>query len=134
MKNGRKPGHSLFDRIAAEGDPFKLAAYIPVGSRIYPHAHRRSWLANAPGGRRGIHIGGDANKARLEAAWAVVQAEIDRMEATPEGRRFRELQSLARPTPPRPRLARIAPQAAERPEPQGAFAFAGGERRRGRKR
>lgn len=90
-----------FNALAAKGDPYEIAALIPVGSKLrtYDVKGGTYWFARTPArpGHKSkrVYVGSDANKAVLEAAWAKVQADILRAEATPEGRRLRELQALA---------------------------------------
>jgi len=96
------PRQSRFGAAVAEGDPFRLVALVPLGSRLRTQVVNgaRYWFARTPArpgldaGER-IYVGSDANKATLEAAWATVQAAIREAEATPDGRRLRELQELA---------------------------------------
>ena len=119
---------STFEQLAEERDAAKLVAYIPIGSPLHQRNVSGSlyWYAftrERPGVKAGrCYIGTDANKAILEAAWATVQAEIERAAATPEGRRLRELQELAGGPP----LARTN---AERPQKIAVGAGRGGPRR-----
>lgn len=89
---------SKFEKLAAEGDPLKLAAFIPIGTtlRRKPISGGMYWYARLPDGYR--YIGSDENKALLEQAWDQVSAQIAAVEQTPEGRRLRELEAVTRPS------------------------------------
>jgi hypothetical protein len=99
----RRPGvtarqPSTLERLLAAGDPFAVAAFVPVGSTLFRKTQRGQlyWTANRGGSRlsRYVHIGSHENKAALLACWRVVQAEIDELEKHPVGARLVELRKL----------------------------------------
>jgi plasmid stabilization system protein ParE len=104
LKWPRAPGvtarqPSTLERLLIAGDPYAVAAYIPVGCHLFRKMQRGIyyWTAITKGtarAKRFLHIGSDENKAELEKCWRVIEAEIAELEKHPVGARLRELRSL----------------------------------------
>jgi hypothetical protein len=114
----------LFEEVAPSRDEaLAIVARVPPGSRFTQEmskcsggrpcckdgpSHGPYWFAHTPrkNGKRGkrVYVGPERKKHRIELAWEVYAAALAELEATPEGRRLRELEALAG----RPRLARTS--------------------------
>lgn len=94
---------------------FELVARFPLGSRFYQRmrkclgpcckaspSHGPYWVLEAPrpaGKPRHRYVGSDEKKREIEAAWALVSAELAVAEASPAVQELRQLEALAgRPT------------------------------------
>jgi len=125
--------HSLRD------EPLQVVALVPLGSKLRQMRVKGQlyWFARTPARpgvkSRRVYVGSDAAKAIVERAWAIVGAELAQLEATPEGRKLRELEALATSSP---RLARTIakPVVIELPQLELALVAGGRAGRRRPKR
>ena len=128
----------LFKEVTpSREEAFRIVARIPPTSRFTQElskcsggrpcckdgpSHGPYWYVRTPQkngipGKR-IYVGPDHKKRRIELAWEVYLAAVAELEATPEGKKLRELEALAG----RPSLARTGNEVVDVP----IIAFGGG--------
>jgi hypothetical protein len=90
---------------------YELVARFPIGSRFSQRfnkcngaccksgpSHGPYWVVDAPrsaGKPRQRYVGSDERKREIEAAWALISAEIANVEASPAVQELRRLEALA---------------------------------------